>query len=394
MVEVAGKSLDHWLAKRAEHRQTQHLVRQRSVLTGSDTVKVRSGGRTLLNFSSNDYLGLASHPDLINAFKDAADHHGVGSGASALVTGYREQHQLLEQELAAFLQREKVLLCSSGYLANLAVATSLTGKGDVIIQDRLCHASLIDAARLSEARLLRYAHADTEVLQRQLDHGNEGNTLVVSDGVFSMDGDVAPLKDIAELCNEHHAWLAVDDAHGIGVCGPAGRGSVAAAGLSPQQVPVLTGTLGKAFGCSGAFIAGSKALIDHLVNEARSYIYTTAMPPAVAASARSALRRVIEDDWRREHLQMLIAYFKREADDRGLSLLDSNSPIQPMIIGDSRATLELAEDLKQRGFLVVAIRPPTVRRGTARLRITLTCGHQPDQLEGLLDAIEAAVKHD
>jgi 8-amino-7-oxononanoate synthase len=368
-----GNSLDDWLQVRASRREAQHLVRQRRVLTGNHPVEVQAGGTTLLNFSSNDYLGLAAHPDLIAALKDAADNHGVGSGASALVTGYREQHQLLEQELATFLQREKVLLCSSGYLANLAVATSLTGKGDVIIQDRLCHASLIDAARLSEARLLRYAHTDTEALQRQLAIADNGNTLVVSDGVFSMDGDVAPLQDIAELCLEHQAWLAVDDAHGIGVCGPGGRGSVAAAGLSQQQVPVLTGTLGKAFGCFGAFVAGSKALIDHLVNEARSYIYTTAMPPAVAASARSALQRLIADDWRREKLQMLITHFRRGAANRGLVLMDSNSPIQPMIIGDSQVTLELAAGLRKQGFLVIAIRPPTVQRGTARLRITITC---------------------
>jgi 8-amino-7-oxononanoate synthase len=397
MVDPSGcsaKDLDHWLAERALQRRAQHLERQRVVLSGSHPVEVQDSGEALLNFSSNDYLGLASHPELVTAFKAASDSHGVGSGASALVSGYREQHQLLEQELAAFLQREKVLLCSSGYLANLAVSTSLVGKGDVIIQDRLCHASLIDAARLSEARLLRYTHVDTEALQRQLAIKNSGNTLVVSDGVFSMDGDIAPLGDIAGLCLQHGAWFAVDDAHGIGVCGPGGRGSVSAAGLSQHQVPVLTGTLGKAFGCFGAYVAGSEALIEHLVNEARSYIYTTAMPPAVAAAARSALRRVIEDDWRREQLQMLTGYFKQGAAERGLALTDSDSPIQPLIIGHSQKALELAASLRQRGFLVVAIRPPTVPRGTARLRITLTAEHRPDQLDALLDAIEMDIKHD
>lgn len=390
----SGNSLDRYLAKCVEQRQARDLERQRCMLTGKDPVEVQSGGNTLLNFSSNDYLGLASHPDLVAAVKEAADSHGVGSGASALVTGYREQHQLFEQELAVFLKREKVLLFSSGYLANLAVATSLAGKGDVIVQDRLCHASLIDAARLSGARLLRYAHADTAALQRQLATADKGNTLVVTDGVFSMDGDIAPLGKIAGLCSQQQAWLAVDDAHGIGVCGPGGRGSVAAAGLSGQQVPVLTGTLGKAFGCFGAFVAGSNALIEHLVNEARSYIYTTAMPPAIAASARAALQRVIEDDWRREKLQGLIKHFREGAANRGLVLMDSNSPIQPLITGSSRAALEWSAGLREKGFLVTAIRPPTVRQGTARLRITLTCEHQPNQLDALLDAIEAISKHD
>jgi 8-amino-7-oxononanoate synthase len=388
-----GDNLEHWLKGCVSRRQTQHLERYRRVVSGNSAVDIQMGGKSLLNFSSNDYLGLAAHPELVAALKDGADSNGVGSGASALVSGFREQHHLLEIELAEFLQREKVLLCSSGYLANLAVATSLTRKGDVIIQDRLCHASLIDAARLSKARLLRYAHADMEALRQQLELENHGNTLVVSDGVFSMDGDTAPLATMAMLCEDHRAWLVVDDAHGIGVCGPGGRGSVAAAGLDGQQVPILTGTLGKAFGCFGAFIAGSETLVNHLVNEARSYIYTTAMPPALAAAARAALRRVIEDDWRREHLHTLIRHFKQGAASRDLALMDSDSPIQPMIIGDSRATLDLAADLQRQGFLVVAIRPPTVPVGTARLRITLSTTHQPAQLNALLDAIAVATSH-
>ena len=387
----SGNSLESWLKSSAARRQEQYLERQRQVLTGHHPVETQLDGQALLNFSSNDYLGLASHPELVAALKRAADNDGVGSGASALVTGFREEHRLLEQELAAFLQRERVLLCSSGYLANLAMVTSLTGRGDVIIQDKLCHASLIDAARLSEARLLRYAHADMAALQRQLAVKSDGNTLVISDGIFSMDGDSAPLAGMVEACRQHSAWLAIDDAHGIGVCGPGGRGSVAAAGLDAQQVPVLTGTLGKAFGCFGAFIAGSESMIEHLVNEARSYIYTTAMPAALAAAARSALHRVIEDDWRCEHLHALIRHFREGAQQRGLQLMASDSPIQPMVIGDSHATLELAARLKARGFLVVAIRPPTVRKGTARLRITLSAAHQHDQLDALLDAISAAV---
>lgn len=388
-----GNDLDDWLGTNASRRSRQNLERQRQVLSGNHPVEIVAGDKKLLNFSSNDYLGLASHPDLVAALGEAAKTCGVGSGASALVSGFREQHHLLEQELAAFLQREKVLLCSSGYLANLAVATSLTGKGDHIIQDKLCHASLIDAARLSEARLLRYVHADMSALKRQLDAGGDGKTLVVSDGIFSMDGDTAPLQEMAELCMQYRAWMVVDDAHGIGVCGPGGRGSVAAAGLGESHVPVLTGTLGKAFGCFGAFIAGSEKLINHLVNEARSYIYTTAMPPALAAAARAALVRVTKDEWRREHLQDLISHFKQGAAERGLVLMASDSPIQPMIIGDSGKTMELAARLRQRGYLVVAIRPPTVRKGTSRLRITLTAAHQPGQLDALLDAIAESVNH-
>ena len=382
--------MDQWLAGRADDRRARCLERQRRVLSGNHAVNTEVDGKALLNFSSNDYLGLASHPDLVSALKHAADNHGVGSGASALVSGFRSEHQLLEKELAEFLRREKVLLCSSGYLANLAVATSLAGKGDVIIQDRLCHASLIDAARLSGARLARFGHVDMNALQRRLTVANNGKTLVVSDGIFSMDGNTAPLVQMAALCRQHQAWLVVDDAHGIGVCGPDGRGSVAAAGLGGLDVPVLTGTLGKAFGCFGAFIAGSEKLINHLVNEARSYIYTTAMPPALAASARAALQRVIEDDWRREKLQQLIRHFREGAARRGLVLMESDSPIQPMIIGDSQAALDLAADLQHQGFLVVAMRPPTVKKGTARLRITLTAAHETEQLDALLDAILVA----
>jgi len=385
-----GGELNRWLDARALQRRAQHLERHRRVLAGSDPVETRVDGKPLLNFSSNDYLGLASNPELVEALKGAADDLGVGSGASALVTGYREPHRLLECELAEFLQREKVLLFSSGYLANLAVATSLAGRGDVIIQDRLCHASLIDAARLSGARLSRYAHADMEALRRRLDAVDGGHRLVVSDGVFSMDGDTAPLKRMAALCRDHGAWLAIDDAHGIGVCGPGGRGSVAAAGLDDRQVPVLTGTLGKAFGCFGAFVAGSEQLIDHLVNEARSYIYTTAMPAALASAARAALRRVIEDDWRREHLQALITHFREGARQRGLALMMSDSPIQPLLIGDSEAALKAAASLKRQGFLVVAMRPPTVAPGTSRLRITLCAAHRSSQLDALLDAVATA----
>jgi len=304
------------------------------------------------------------------------------------VTGYSPEHQRLETELADFLEREAVLLCSSGYLANLAVATSLAGRGDRIVQDRLCHASLIDAARLSGARLARYAHADVQALRRQLDSEHQGRTLLVSDGVFSMDGDVAPLRDMAELAGRHEALLIVDDAHGIGAIGPGGRGATFEAGLGAREVPVLVGTLGKAFGAFGAFVAGSRALVEHLVNEARSYIFTTALPPALAAAARAALERVRRDEWRRDQLRHLIVRFRAGAVARGIPVSDSDTPIQPLVLRDSARALGVSRALADLGYRVTAIRPPTVPRNTARLRITLSAGHSPEQVDGLLGALE------
>jgi 8-amino-7-oxononanoate synthase len=387
----AGDSLEVWLSRAEEHRRSSQLTRFRRVLRPLDPVRVHDGQRELLNFSSNDYLGLAGHSDLLEAARSALTDSGAGSGASALVSGYRPEHQRLERDLAEFLQREAVLLFSSGYLANLAVATSLAGRGDRIVQDRLCHASLIDAARLSGAQLLRYQHADIDSLQRQLGTDSAEKTLLVTDGVFSMDGDIAPLADLSSQAAAARAWLVVDDAHGVGVLGPEGRGSVARAGLDPVQVPVLVGTLGKAFGSAGAFVAGSSALIEHLVNEARSYLFTTAMPAAVAAGAHAALQRVRRDEWRREKLTGLIAQFRQGAAQRGVPVIPSATPIQPIPVGTAEAALALADRLRERGFLAVAIRPPTVPAGSSRLRITLSAAHSGEQVEQLLEAIEACL---
>jgi 8-amino-7-oxononanoate synthase len=379
--------LASWLHRAAQRRDVRHRVRRRRVLRPLDAARVRDGARELLNFSGNDYLGLANDPGLSHAAADALQTGACGSGASALVTGYRPQHQALERQLAEFLERDAVVLFSSGFLANLAVAASLAERHDHIVQDRLSHASLIDGARLSGARLLRYAHADVLAAQRQLNQACKGNRLLVTDGVFSMDGDTAPLTDLARACRAASAWMVVDDAHGIGVTGPGGRGSVAAAGLGQDDVPVLVGTLGKAFGCAGAFVAGSAGLAEHLVNEARSYIYTTAMPPAVAAAGLAGLNLVREDHWRRQKLQDLIDRFRRGAHDLGLEILPSESPIQPLLTGSPEVALALADALYRRGFLVVAIRPPTVPEGTSRLRITLSAAHEPQQVEQLLEAI-------
>lgn len=384
--------LTGWLGEAANRRRGVQGVRRRRILRPLDAVRVQDGERVLLNFSSNDYLGLAAHPELAAAASRCLAAGASGSGASALVSGYRPEHRALETGLADYLEREAALVFSSGYLANLGILTGLAGRSDSVVQDRLCHASLIDAARLSGARLLRYPHADAVAAARQLARSS-GRALLVTDGVFSMDGDVAPLPGLARCARASDACLVVDDAHGIGVSGPGGRGSVAQAGLGPIDVPVLVGTLGKAFGCAGAFVAGSRELVEHLVNEARSYIYTTAMPPAVAAAGTAALRRVREDDWRREALSERVAAFREGARALGLDLLPSDGPIQPLVIGESRAALAWAEALHRRGFLVVAIRPPTVPAGTARLRITLSAAHETGHVEQLLEAISACREH-
>lgn len=381
--------IDRWLAQAARRREAAHRVRHRRVLQPLDAVRVHDGERVLINFSGNDYLGLAAHPELAAAASRTLADAASGAGASALVSGYRPQHQALETGLAEWLQRDAAVLFPSGYQANLAVAASLAGRDDCIVQDRLCHASLIDGARLSGARLLRYPHADAEGAARQLQRPGAGRKLLVSDGVFSMDGDVPPLPELAEHARSAGAWMVVDDAHGVGVCGPDGRGSVAAAGLGQAEVPVLVGTLGKAFGCSGAFVAGSRALAEHLVNEGRSYMYTTAPPPAVAAAGLAALKRVREDEWRREKLRELIARFRDGAGKLGLQLMPSDTPIQPLLCGDANTALELTEALIDRGFLAVAMRPPTVPEGSSRLRITLSAGHEPEQVDRLLEAVAA-----
>ncbi|MBT8063141.1 MAG: 8-amino-7-oxononanoate synthase [Xanthomonadales bacterium] len=384
----ASDRLSQWLAEAQAKRSAASLQRNRIELSQRSAGKARAGGRDLVNFSGNDYLGLATEPALVEALAEAAREHGVGSGASALVSGYNSLHARLEQSLADHLGTEAALLFPSGYHANLAVQTSLASKGDFIVQDRLCHASLIDGARLSGARLLRYPHCDIKGLERQLELADGGQVLVVSDGVFSMDGDIAPLAGIADCCTHHNACLVVDDAHGTGVLGHGGRGSFEHLGVPVARIPVLIGTLGKAFGISGAYVAGSAALIDHLVNHARTYLYTTAMPPPLAAAGLKALEIIQKEVARRDALQRRIGQFRKGAAARGLKLLESETPIQALVIGQASAALETSQRLREQGFLVVAIRPPTVPDGTARLRITLSAAHTGLQVEGLLGALE------
>lgn len=376
------------LAGRLAARRADNLYRQRPLLQSSQGPVVQVDGYEYLAFSSNDYLGLANHPQVVDAMQQGAARWGVGGGASHLVMGHSEPHQELEHALAQWTGRERALLMSSGYMANLAVITALVGRGDTVLHDRLNHASLLDAGLLSGARFSRYLHNDLNSLQQRLQRA-QGNTLVVTDGVFSMDGDLAHLPDLAAQAKAQQAWLMVDDAHGFGVLGQTGGGLVEHYGLSADDVPVLVGTLGKSFGTSGAFVAGSHELIETLIQFARPYIYTTSSPPAVACATLASLKLVQTEHWRREHVQQLIAQFRQGAQALGLNLMDSPTPIQPIIIGDSAQAMVMSAQLRERGILVGAIRPPTVPAGSARLRITLTAAHTAEQVQRLLDALAA-----
>ncbi len=365
-----------------------HLHRSRKVVEGPAGAHVEIDGRRLVNFCSNDYLGLANDPRVAEALARGARRWGCGSGASHLVSGHSTAHHALEEELADFTNRPRALLFSTGYMANLGVIDALCDRTSLILEDRLNHASLLDGARLAQARLRRYPHNDGDALERLLERHRRDFTLVVSDGVFSMDGDLADLPRLSGACRRHGAWLLVDDAHGLGVIGPGGRGTLAHFGLDHDHCPLLVGTLGKAFGTFGAFVAGDEALIDYLIQKARTYIYTTALPPAVAEATRAALHIVREEEWRRERLRRLIARFRQGARALGLELADSTTPIQPLIVGENARALALSEALNRRGFLIGAIRPPTVPAGTARLRITLSAAHEEEDVERLLETLE------
>ncbi len=341
-------------------------------------------GRRCLAFCSNDYLGLARDRRVAAALADGAVAWGAGSGAAHLVTGHTTEHQALEEELAEFTGLPRALLFSTGYMANLGLVGALAGRGDLVVEDKLNHASLIDASRLCGAKVRRYAHTDPAAAARRLAEPASGRRFIVTDGVFSMDGDAAPLDALASLARTAGAGLLVDDAHGLGVVGPQGRGSVAAAGLDPGAVTALVGTLGKAFGTFGAFVAGSDALVETLIQRARTYIYTTAPPPAVAAATRAALRIARDEDWRRERLATLVTRFRRGAAALGLRLTPSTTPIQPVIAGDARAVLAAAEALYQAGLWATPIRPPTVPAGSARLRITFSAVHRDEDVDRLL----------
>ena len=341
-----------------------------------------------INFSSNDYLGLATHPEMKKAMQAGIEKFGVGSTASQLVCGYTSAHQALETSLCEITGRDRAILFSSGYMANLAMVTALCSRGDIVLGDRLNHASLNDAARLSAARFLRYPHVDVTALKKRLldGAGYFRHAMVITESVFSMDGDIAPLHEIASCCIEQNALLAVDDAHGFGVLGEHGQGVLEARSLNQEQAPLLMITFGKALGSSGAAIIGKDVLLEQILQSARTLIYTTAPPPALAVATRRALSLLQEEAWRRERLGSNIKRFVRGAQERNLPLLDSVTPIQPLILGTADRAVQCSRQLLQRGFLITAIRPPTVPANTSRLRIVLSSTHTDEQIERLLDA--------
>lgn len=364
-------------------RRQRRTIRRRK----PESAEIELDGRQCVDFCSNDYLGLAAHPQVIEAFIDTARIHGVGARASHLITGHQAEHEALEQELAAYAGRERAIVFSTGYMANLGVVGALARRDADVFGDSLNHASLIDGGRLSGARLHRYPHGEVAALEQQLVAQESGSALVLTDGVFSMDGDLAPLPALAAACTKHGAFLAVDDAHGLGVIGATGRGSLEHFGLSPAQVPALIGTFGKAFGTFGAFVAGSDDLIETLIQRARTYIYTTALPPAVAAATRAALVVSIAEPWRRERVLALTRRFRELASAAGITLGTSETPIQPILLGSAESAMRACNALLERGFFVAAIRPPTVPADTSRLRVTLSAAHRDADVEALVAAL-------
>ncbi|HDZ48861.1 hypothetical protein LCGC14_0073710 [marine sediment metagenome] len=374
------------LADARADRQQTHRWRSRQVMANG-------ASESALDFAGNDYLGLAHDPRVSEAQADGARRFGAGAGASHLVSGHLEVHDALEEALAHWTGRERALLFSTGYMANLGVLQALADRHTAIFQDRLNHASLLDGAALSGARNRRFHHRDANDLENLLGRIEYAHKLVVSDGVFSMDGDVADVASLVSACQRHHAWLMIDDAHGVGVLGDNGSGCVGST-WSSAKVPILVGTFGKALGTAGAFVAGDAALIDHLIQFSRSYIYTTAQPPAIAAATLKALDIVQREPEHRTTLNANIAYFRREALRLGLPLSDSTTPIQPLILEDEARTLTWATRLQQHGVYVGAIRPPTVPKGEARLRITLSARHSRHQIERLLEALTACQREE
>lgn len=374
--------LQHAHARRIE----AGLLRRLRAAGASRPGRIVLDGRERVDFGSNDYLGQAQHPRLVEALVAAA-REGVGARASHLLGGHRDAHDALERALAEWTGYPRALLFSTGYMAATGTLSALLGRHDLCVQDRLNHACLIDGARLAEASLQRYRHGDATDAARLLAAQPERRALLVSDSVFSMDGDVAPLAALATLAQRERAWLMVDEAHGIGVLGPQGRGACAAAGLGPEDVPVWMGTLGKALGGFGAVICGSDTLVDALVNGARSFIYTTALPPALARAMLVAVELARAADDRRAHLHTLIQQLRAGAAARGWRLLPSATPIQPLVVGDAHQAVALSARLEQAGFHCPAVRPPTVPPGSARLRISLTAAHTAEDVEQLLVAL-------
>lgn len=378
-----------WVLAALDERRCQDLMRHTVTLDSPQVPHTHINGRPYAAFCSNDYLGLANHPALIRAMQQSADEYGVGGGASHLVAGHLAPHQRLEEALADWLGYERVLLFSTGYMANLGVISALANKQRPVIQDKLNHASLIDGAQLAQAPMRRYLHANP-LSAKKLMMKSEQSGLLVTDGVFSMDGDIAPLSELSALASQHDWTFMVDDAHGLGCLGKEGRGSLALSDLGMTQVPLLMGTFGKAFGTSGAFVATTHDFADYLTQFARPYVYTTSMSPAMAGASLAALQLISSQEGsdRRAKLAEHIDYFRQRMSDLPVELMASNTAIQPVVIGESSATLDVSEQLKALGVWCTAIRPPTVPNGKARLRITLSAGHSKQDLVLLCDALE------
>jgi len=373
------------LKSNLDKKRAAGLYRQRSITNSPQGVRPILNGAQVLSFCSNDYLGLASHADIKQAFVQAVEHYGVGSGSAHLINGHSQLHHDCEQRLAEFTGRDRALLFSTGYMANLAITSALLGRHDFVYQDRLNHASLIDAARICGARLIRYRHNDTDQLATLLGQNNTAaRKLIMTDGVFSMDGDCCNLDRLSSIAENTKSWCMVDDAHGFGVLGKTGGGMLQQFKLSQRQVPVLMATLGKAIGTAGAFVAGSDELIETLIQQARPYIYTTASPPAIAAATLRSLKIVEQESWRRDKLQDLIEYFRLRMSALDYRLMPSETPIQPIVIGDNQRALNFSTQLMRKGIQVSAIRPPAVPVGTARLRITLSAAHEKSDIDALV----------
>jgi 8-amino-7-oxononanoate synthase len=372
--------------RRLHSRKSKGLYRHRLTLEGSQGAHVSIAGQNYLSFCSNDYLGLANHPELIEAVCEGAHQYGVGAGASHLITGHHTSHHKLEKMLANFTGFPRALLFSSGYMANAGVVTALVGRGDEIYSDKLNHASLNDAAMLSHAKWVRYPHLDLAILEQRLSVSQANCKLVITDAVFSMDGDIAPVTELLALCEKYNAWLLLDDAHGFGVLGNQGRGIVSHFNFSSPRI-IYMATLGKAAGVSGAFVAGQEVVIETLIQYARSYIYTTAMPPLLSYTVLKSLVLIKREGWRRRKLIQLTEHLKKELQLLRWNLLPSDTPIQPVIIGENSEVMQIRNALQERGILIPAIRPPTVPKNSARLRISLSASHSTRDIERLAVAL-------
>lgn len=382
---MQGFDFDHDLALLRD----QSLLRRRKVAGSACAPELLVDGKPMLAFCSNDYLGLAAHPDIAEALAMAAREHGVGSGASHLISGHHRLHEELELRLAQFVGMDRALTFSTGYMANLALVSALVERGDAVFSDSLNHASLIDACRLSRADIVRYPHADVDYLASTLASSKARRKLVVTDAVFSMDGDIAPLPQLLALCEEHDAMLVVDDAHGFGILGAEGRGTLAHFDLASPRIALMA-TLGKAAGVSGAFVAGSASMVEWLLQKGRTYIFTTAAPPAIAAAVIKALDLIEHGEQRRQHLRELITRLRSGLRLQRWELHESHTPIQPLIIGGNEETMRVAESLLAEGIWVPGIRPPTVAHGTARLRLSFSAAHTPAHVDRLVDALHRA----